>query len=442
MRIDRLILRNYKRYDLRSFEFHPNFNLIVGANGTGKTSTLDALSIAISGWLLGINIPEKRNIRHSEVLLGEFEYDDEDEEGKIHHSMRWEYVYPCEISAKGLVQDHEILWTRSLNSYSGRTTSSAAKEIKELATRADQAVRSGKDVILPLISYYGTGRLWQEPRDSYRALNPDKVTSKEEQSRLAGYRNSVDPRLSVAQFSRWVALQSWIAFQNNARETPIFKSVKQAILECVEGARYFEFNPKFGEVIIGFDDGARPFSLLSDGQRCMLAMVGDIAQKAAKLNPHLGGKALALTPGVVLIDEIDLHLHPRWQQHVVEDLRRTFPNIQFICTTHSPFIIQSLRSGEELISLDGNVTAEVGNLSIEQIALGIQQVSNTKSSARYTEMLNAAKKYLLTLDEARGKPEDQLADYKQKLASGIAPYADNPAFQAFLEMQRAAVLGE
>ncbi|GEM_PF-3154147 len=62
------------------------------------------------------------------------------------------------------------------------------------------------------------------------------------------------------------------------------------------------------------------------------------------------------TEGVVLIDELDLHLHPKWQRHVIEDLRTTFPKIQFIFTSHSPFLIQSLRSSEELIMLDGSIT--------------------------------------------------------------------------------------
>lgn len=99
------------------------------------------------------------------------------------------------------------------------------------------------------------------------------------------------------------------------------------------------------------EHGAQPFFNLSDGQRCMLAMVGDIAQKAAKLNPQFGNQVLFETPGVVLIDELDLHLHPRWQRQVISDLRRTFPKIQFICTTHSPQLIGQVKS-EEIILLD------------------------------------------------------------------------------------------
>ena len=187
---------------------------------------------------------------------------------------------------------------------------------------------------------------------------------------------------------------------------------------------------------------AQPFFNLSDGQRSMLALVGDLAQKAATLNPHLGADALAQTPGLVLIDELDLHLHPTWQRHVIEDLRTTFPLVQFICTTHSPFLIQSLRSGAELVMLDGQPTANVADLSVEEIAQGLQNVPETAVSARYAQMKGAAKAYLETLEEAAGAPSEKLAQYKERLAEHIAPYADNPAFQAFLELKRVAKLGE
>jgi predicted ATP-binding protein involved in virulence len=93
----------------------------------------------------------------------------------------------------------------------------------------------------------------------------------------------------------------------------------------------------------------------------MLAPVGDIAYRAVTLNPHLEANILTETPGVVSIDELDLHLHPKWQRRVIENLRTTFPKIQFICTTHSPFLILSLRSGEELLMLDGQPTATSDN---------------------------------------------------------------------------------
>src|SRR4029077_13948125 len=105
------------------------------------------------------------------------------------------------------------------------------------------------------------------------------------------------------------------------------------------------------------------FSNLSAGQRMMLAMVADIAIKAVTQNNFLVNpsalatafteptpRVLAETPGLVLIDELDVHLHPRWQRRVATDLKKTFPKIQFVCTSHSPQVIEELRP-EEIIRL-------------------------------------------------------------------------------------------
>lgn len=127
---------------------------------------------------------------------------------------------------------------------------------------------------------------------------------------------------------------------------------------------------------------------------------------------------------------------------MIEDLRTTFPAIQFVCTTHSPFLIQSLRSGEELIMLAGQPAAELGDMSLEAIAKGIQGVERPDVSLRYEEMKEAARSYLETLEYASAAPSEKLASYRELLARQISPYADNPAFQAFLEMKRVARLGE
>ena len=442
MKINRLIVKNFKGFESREFTFHSKFNLIVGVNGAGKTSVLDALGVAVGSWFLGISGAESRHIRQHEVMLGAFKHEGVDEKGEHHVDVQWERIYPCEVSAHGFVHGQDLSWSRTLNSSTSRTNYVKAANIKRLAVKANQSIRKGEDISLPLISYYGTGRLWQEPRDSFQVTDPMKVASKEDQSRLSGYLNSVDPRLSVNNLTRWIARQSWIAYQQKGQIPMVFRAVKDAMLSCIEEARSLDFNATHGEVIVELSTGRLPFSLLSDGQRCVLAMVGDIALKAAKLNPHFGSSVLKETSGVVLIDELDLHLHPRWQRRIIEDLRRSFPNIQFICTTHSPFLIQSLRSGEELINLDNQSMAEMANKSIEEVAQSIQGVTDLHVSKRYEEMEGAAKRYFEILENGSAVPSDRLDAFKKQLAEELMPYADNPAFQAFLEMKRAAKMGD
>jgi predicted ATP-binding protein involved in virulence len=350
MRIDHLIIKNFKGFKHSEFSFHPRFNLIVGDNATGKTSLLDALSIASGSWLLGFRGYDSRPIRAHEVLLMRLN-------GRS--QVSWEYQYPCSIEAAGGIQGQSISWVRSRNTSAGRTTYREAGHIKMLAEIADHAVRSGEEIILPLIAYYGTGRLWNIPREQTRIKNEKAVTRKENFSRLAAYRNSLDPRLSAAELIRWIARQSWIAFQQGGHAS-LFGSVQDALIRCIEGAEELYFDAALGEVIVKISQQVpQPFNNLSDGQRCMLAMVGDIAQKAAALNPYLGSSVLEETPGIVLIDELDLHLHPKWQQRVVADLSQTFPKIQFFATTHSPRLVGQTPT-EQIMLLDGKGSRHPG----------------------------------------------------------------------------------
>ncbi len=174
----------------------------------------------------------------------------------------------------------------------------------------------------------------------------------------------------------------------------------------------------------------------------MLAMVADIARRAAILNPHLEERALAETPGIVLIDELDLHLHPRWQRRVVDNLRETFPNLQFIVTTHSPFIIQALRPGE-LIDLNEREPAEYENQPIEDITEFVMGVEVPQRSKRYQEMMDVAQAYYRVLQQAKSASPEEVERLKRRLDELSAPFSYNVAYHAFLEMEReAAGLGE
>ena len=96
-----------------------------------------------------------------------------------------------------------------------------------------------------------------------------------------------------------------------------------------------------------------PFHELSDGYRNTLSLIADIAYRMAILNPQFLGDVTKKTPGIVLIDEVDLHLHPIWQKRILKTLKNVFPLVQFIVTTHSPSIISSARA-DELLILNGD----------------------------------------------------------------------------------------
>jgi predicted ATP-binding protein involved in virulence len=150
----------------------------------------------------------------------------------------------------------------------------------------------------------------------------------------------------------------------------------------------------------------------------------------------LGEEAAIKTTGVVLIDELDLHLHPSWQKKTVHNLKQTFPQIQFITTTHSPFVIQELDDGE-LIRLDSEVVGEYVDQSIEDIAENVQGVENPQWSRKRQQMFETAKQYYHTLQKMKGDTShEDVKRLRAKLDELSQPFADNLAYHAFLEQER------
>jgi len=176
-------------------------------------------------------------------------------------------------------------------------------------------------------------------------------------------------------------------------------------------------------------------SQLSDGERSFLALICDLGRRLALANPD---RSVLENPlhgaGVVLIDELELHLHPKWQREVSKKLRETFPNIQFVVTTHSPFVIQSLRAGE-LINLDPDEFGEYADKSIEDIAENVMGVELPQKSERYRQMMTAAEQYFRLL-RAPGAAAADVGAAEQRLNELAAPFSADPAFQALLKLER------
>lgn len=481
MRLETLHLQNFRGYTNRTFILHPEFNLVIGENGSGKTSFLEAAAVAIGSWLLGFQGHDSRNILDKDVRkildFVEKRYRELPQypvrvtaTGKLHVARvgrvgpdhRIDYLpvantgnsneYPREVSMK---------WERSIQGPGGRTTRGGATKLKKFSEAMGSSVLNQEPRVLPLIRYFGAGRLWESVRDTsgnalsrHKGKQPTELAEDADEldkalhdvDRLSepfyGYRMSVDKRCNPSDLIRWMAFER----RNELDEeepSPALRLVYRAIKSMLPEISSARYSTKLRTVVLKYQNDERhTFNELSDGYRNIVAIAADLAIKAAMLNPQLAERALEMTPGVVLIDELDLHLHPKWQRRVIGDLRRTFPMLQFICTTHSPFLIQALRSGEELIVLDGQSTSDLGHMPVQEIARGIMGVDNTEVGQEYAAMRQTAKHYLETLEQAAMAPSEKLDAYKQKLAQAIAPYAHNPAYQAFLELKRAVKLGE
>ncbi|MES3101479.1 AAA family ATPase [Sphingomonas faeni] len=445
MRLQRLELINFRGFEHHTVQLNPGFNLIIGENGAGKTSILEAIAVALGGWLQSFPRTDQRHIRARDVRRVE---------QNVSGRFRAHPQFPVVVDAIGSVRFDNLLgfeewqtvrWHRSLENEKGRTTNAGTRELRSIARLASSALRSSGDVTLPVVRYFGAGRLWESVRSTENKRKQTRSHIAETGGRSDDFRDLSDPfygyRMSVGKRANPADLMRWMGEERrNELDTDedsdalflVFQAIRSLLPE-IAGVRY---DLRRSTMVLEYKD--RPglaFEDMSDGYRNVIALAADLAIKMTMLNPHLGPEALLRTPGVVLIDEIDLHLHPTWQRRVCNDLRRTFPEVQFICTSHSPFIVQSLRSGEELIVLDGEPTNQTANLSLEEVAEGLMGVRHAETGERYRTMKNTARSLLEDMDRRDLSERQRFYEFKRHLAEATAPYADNPAYQAYLEMK-------
>jgi predicted ATP-binding protein involved in virulence len=183
-----------------------------------------------------------------------------------------------------------------------------------------------------------------------------------------------------------------------------------------------------------------PLNLHSDGVHYFTEMVAELAYRCIVLNGFKEEKAIDEATGIVMIDELDLHLHPKWQRHVVNDLKTAFPNIQFVVTTHSPFIVQSLKS-EELIILDEQIKkdGDPDMKGIEDVAANEMGVEDVPRSEAFLEMQKVAEEYYALIKQGKTSISDkETASLRNKLNELEERFSNDPAFVASLRIERQA----
>lgn len=398
---------------------------------------LDALGVGISTFFLGIDRLQAKNIRKDDIHAILF--------GKDYQIHR-EVQLPVILSCMGMIGEQRIFWTRTLQKEKGATDKVGSKDLIDIAREMQDKVRQNRDIILPLMVYYGTGRLWSV--ESNKA-DFTQHTLFELESRFSGYDGCLAPFANDKALIDWFAQRTLIELQNTQRGKPndiLLAAVRNALTECMrtEGWSDIRYALNINELIITRNGEDLIFRLLSDGVRNMLALVADIAIRATRLNPHLGDEAVKLISGIVLIDEIDLHLHPSWQRTVIDDFKRTFPHLQFIVTTHSPFIIQSLRPGE-LIDLNqpqiGEPVAEYSDRGIEEIVEQVMGVEEVNLSERSLRIQQAAENFLNKSTDTQYSLQNSNED-DPDLLEIIELSSNDPALIAMLKLQRLALQGQ
>lgn len=342
MRIDQIEIANFKGFQHLLLDLNSHFTLLIGDNGTGKTSALDALAVALgfwqhkaapgSGW---------RNILTEEIRL---------EATAAGDRSLFNPILPTRITAKGSIGSvKNLTWTRIIREGKTRTSNAGSKPAEQAIGELLKAAEA-QTALLPVLAYYGAGRAWLPTNK--RPVHPP---STHKPQRFDAYYNCLDTRIRDHDLNNWFLFEA-AAANGQAAGRPGFQAVRRAVLNCIPGADGLRFDGDRRELVLSMGGHEQPFYNLSAGQRMMLALVADIAIKAVTLNSYLLGPGQAAaddpivilqrSPGIVLIDELDVHLHPKWQHRVAGDLKRTFQAMQFVCTSHSPQVIGELKPGE------------------------------------------------------------------------------------------------
>lgn len=324
--------------------------------------------------------------------------------------------YPCEVACK-VEWNHSkntIPFRRVLIKEDGRTKFDGSNPMQATVVGWEQLIAQAnhKDEaqIFPLVLYLSSARIWNEKKPS---LQPTKVFNRTE-----AYTRCLDPKHGIDLAFDYIKQLQAVAFEENDGKNyeaydAILHAVNLALGEELNTDEKVIFSTRYSKDIVALkqrDGTVIPFTTLSDGYRNVIKIVLDIATRMCILNPYLKGEALEKTPGVVVIDEIDLSLHPTWQKRIIGILKKLFPKVQFICATHSPFIIQSLEE-DELIILDSDYenhkpsADDYSGESIEDIAEDLMGVEMPQYSDKKIKMYEAAEQFYTALDAAKTNEE-------------------------------------
>ncbi|MDO8996503.1 MAG: AAA family ATPase [Sediminibacterium sp.] len=433
MRIDKIHIQNFRGIEDLEINLHKQFNLLIGENGSGKTAILEALTVAIGSFFSGIPGVQSRHIRDADIRYFR----------AIEGSYEYSSITKVEV-LNAFINGKDISWYKERNGVGGSNIMGKGSPIRILSEELNKSIKDSKRktlIDLPVLAYYSTARLWKEGRENKKEKFNESIV-KNLPTRYRGYKDALEIKSTFKIMLDWFKSKFQDKVVNDTTSVQL-ECVRDVIIKNIPRAKNVKWvfdKDKIQTLYIVFEDEHEiPFQFLSDGYRNLLAIFADLAYRCVTLNPHFGKDANLNSKGVVLIDELDLHLHPAWQKTIVNQLKDTFPNIQFVATTHSPFIIQETNEGE-LFRLQNNGQIIIGGAneySLEDIAEYVQMVKDPAWSIRKKEMYEAAKEYFELLQKLTPiTPPEELNLLRERLNILGKAYSDNVAYTAFLEQKR------
>lgn len=422
MLLRNLELTNFRAFSSQRFEFSDRVTVIAGINGRGKSAVLDGLSLLLSRLL-----PQVTPARGGYKYLQPKDIHNDGPSTRLKLAASFEQI-PIEYAI-----DFDLTRGQQPRKLLPQLRREVRRIYGDPAREGDAA---------PIAVYYTTDRA--------ACRLPKRLISSVDQDQSAAYHGAllnrqVDFRDFMSRMRIWRQLAE-------RGEDPRGSSART--IETLNRAVQ-TFLPEFSDIRVQLDplrlvakkqDQDIDIVQMSDGERALFAMVIDLCRRLVLANPAMADPLQGA--GVVLIDEIELHLHPTWQREIIEKLRATFPRMQFILTTHSPFVVQTLRAGELLLldnEQDNNSFSDPGeyaNRGLEEVTTKVMGIDNPNVVPRYINLLETAREYYRLLETARPGDENQLADLKRQLDSLVEPFPDEPEYRAFLEVQRVAAFRE
>lgn len=418
MKLTSLSLFNLRSFEFAEISFDPHFTLIAGINGAGKSTVLDAIRTCASHLLpamirvpfksFGFNADDIHNDAPFADATLHFTLDDE----ACRFTLR-EWREPRAFDNPENIERlrREILETERLGERPRTLIRELAETLDSPGTTVfnpSEAHLKGLAAVLrsaPLVIYFSTSRTQVSARK--------EATSASAQGSGAAYVRALGgTELSVVQFADWFRAQQALASERPASKH-LVEVVEAAVRRFLPG--FENLRPsKVGasQLLIDHEGTTLQLRQLSDGERSVLVLILDIARRLTQANPNLADP-LSEGEAIILIDEIDLHLHPQWQRKIVGDLTRTFSNCQFIATTHSPQVIGEV-AHERIRMIDGDEIYTPDHAFGVDSSRVLEELMDTKPrNAGVDERLN---KIAALIDEGKEAKAKRLID---KLAKEI-----------------------
>ena len=329
MKINKLELVNVRAFTKAEFEFGAGMNLLVGVNGVGKSTVLDSLRYLLSNAIRQhTGEPEKTyNFKIDDIQVG-LRHENPTLTAEVSGFMsNNNFSHRIEKHTKKFVPNPN--WRGELKNQTIRTP-----DVNELSPK----LKPPPDEPKPVAVFFSP----------HRSI----VSRRKGKGEAAFVKDSLEPReLQIQEFANWLLAREELDREANA-EHPQIKALNRALTVFLKDYKNLRAvkEPK-PTLTIEKNNQTLDVRQLSDGERGVLTLVFDLTARLAEANPQLENPREAAA--VVLIDEIDLHLHPRWQREIVDRLEETFPNCQFIATTHSPQIVGEV-APEKIYILGGN----------------------------------------------------------------------------------------